>query len=143
MGGGGILVVTGHRYLGGFIGDRESEERWLAENIKGWEESVETLSRVSCKHPQSIYAGLQESLQQEWSFVQRVTPGIGDAFGPVEKVLRETFVPALFEGLGEGVPERGVTCLSVKQAVLALPKPTQTAPENCTASCVVIGHLVA
>ena len=61
--------MTGHRYLGDFIGDRESEERWLAENIKGWEESVETLSRVSCKHPQSIYAGLQESLQQEWSFV--------------------------------------------------------------------------
>ena len=29
--------------------------------------------------------------------MQRVTPGIGDAFGPVEKALRETFVPALFE----------------------------------------------
>ena len=41
--------------------------------------------------------------------MQRVTPGIGDDFGPVEKALRETFVPALFEGLGDGVPERGVT----------------------------------
>ena len=70
---------------------------------------VETLAGLSRKHPQSAYAGLQKSLQQEWKFVQRVTPGIGDAFGPVEKPLRETFVPAPFQGLGQGAPERGVT----------------------------------
>ena len=52
--------------------------------------------------------------------MQRFTPGIGDAFGPEEKAL----VPALFEGLGEGAPERGVTRLPVKQAGLALPDPT-------------------
>ena len=52
---------------------------------------------------------LQKSLHQEWAFVQRVTPGIGEALGQVEKALRETFVPALFEGLGNGVSERGVT----------------------------------
>ena len=46
--------------------------------------------------------------------MQRVTPGIGDDFGPVEKALRETFVPALVEGLGDGVPERGITRLPVK-----------------------------
>ena len=72
-----------------------------------------------------------------------MTPGVGDAFGPVETVLKETFVPALFEGLVEGMTERGVTRLPVKQAVLALPDPSQTASENWTASCVITGHLVA
>ena len=79
--------------------------------------------------------------------MQRATLGIGDAFGnafgQVEKALRETFVPALFEGLGDGVQERGVTRLPVKQAGLALPDPTQTAPDNWTASCVITGQLVA
>ena len=75
--------------------------------------------------------------------MQRVTPGIGDASGPAEKALRKTFVPVLFEGLGDGVPERGFTRLPVKQVGLALPDPTQTAPENWTAYCVVTGHLVA
>ena len=56
--------------------------------------------------------------------MQRVTPGIGDAFGLVEKALRESFLPEFFEGLGNGVPERGVTRLPVKQAGLALPDPT-------------------
>ena len=74
--------------------------------------------------------------------MQHATPGIGDAFRPVETALKEIFVPALFEGLGDGVPEQGVTRLSVKQAGLALPGPSQTAPENCTASCVITGHLV-
>ena len=66
---------------------------------------METLVRVSRKHPQSSYAGLQKSLQQEWAFMQWVTPGIGNAFNPVEKALREIFFPALFEGLAEGAPD--------------------------------------
>ena len=91
---------------------------------------MEILVGVSCKHTQ-------------WEFVQRVTPGIGDAFVLVEKALRETFVTDLFEGLEERAPERGFTRLPVKQAGLALPDPTQTAPENWTASCVITGHIVA
>ena len=115
----------------------------MTDNITGWAESVETLACVSRKHPQSAYVGLQKSLQQEWAFMQRVTPGIGDAFGLVEKALRENFVLSLFEGLGDSVPERGVTRLPVKQAVLDLPDPTQTDPANWTASCVITLHLVA
>ena len=54
------------------------------------------------KHPQSAYSGLQNSLQQEWAFVQQVTPSIGDTFSPVDKSLQETSFLELFEGLGEG-----------------------------------------
>ena len=65
----GIKVVTGHQYLGGFIGDSEAEKRWLAGKVTGWAESVETLTGVSRKHPQSAYARLHKSLHQEWEFV--------------------------------------------------------------------------
>ena len=61
---------------------------------------MKTLARVARKHPQSAYAGLQNSLQQEWEFVQQVTPSIRYAFGLVEEALRETFLPTLFQGLG-------------------------------------------
>ena len=47
--------------------------------------------------------------------MQRVTPGIGDAFGLVEGALRETFLLFLFRGLGEGAPGIEVTCLSVNR----------------------------
>ena len=60
----GLKLVTGSRYLRGFIGEGEAEKSWLEGKVAGWVESVETIARVSCKHPQSAYAGLQKSLQQ-------------------------------------------------------------------------------
>ena len=60
---------------------------------------MKILAGVAHNHPKSAYAGLQKSLHQEWYFVQRVTPGVGDAFGQVEEALRKIFVPALYEGL--------------------------------------------
>ena len=76
--------------MGGYIGDREATGSWLVAKIKGWMESVAILAGVAQKHPQSAYAGLQKSLQQEWEFLQPVTPGVGNAFGLAEMALKET-----------------------------------------------------
>ena len=72
----------------------------------------------------------------------RFTLGIGDSFVPVEEEIEKAFLPALFEGIGGGVPGRAITHLPVKQAGMALPDPTLTAPENWQAPCVITGHLV-
>ena len=69
-------------------GGVEVERGWLKDKIQGWTESVRILSGVAQNNPQSTYAGLQKSLQQDWAFVQRVVPGGGDAFGPVEVALK-------------------------------------------------------
>ena len=57
--------------------------------------------------------------------MQRVTPVIGDAFGPVEEEINTAFLPELFKGVGDGAPGRETTRLPVKQAGLALPDPTR------------------
>ena len=75
--------------------------------------------------------------------MQQLTLGIRDAFRPVEEEISEAFLPALFEGVGDGVPGRSITRLPVKQAGLALPATTETAPDNWQASCVITGHLVS
>ena len=66
----GIKVVTGSWYLGGFVKNRESDDSLLVEKVQGCTELVKTLSGVAHNHPQSAYTGLQNSLQQEWGFVQ-------------------------------------------------------------------------
>ena len=86
---------------------------------------------------------MMKLLQQEWAFVQRVTPNIGEAFDPVEQALMCAFIPSLLQGLWEVTPGRGVTCLPVKKAGLDLPDLTKTASENWTASCVITWHLVS
>ena len=48
----------------------------------------------------------------------------------MEEEIAQAFLPALFEGVGDGAPGRDITRLPVKQAGMALPDPTRTAPEN-------------
>ena len=62
--------------------------------------------------------------------MQRVTPGIGDAFGPVEEEIATALLPELFRGVGDGAPGRAINHLPVKQTGLSLPDPTWTAPDN-------------
>ena len=126
----GIKSVIESRYLGGIVGGREAESQWVRTKVEGWAESNKTLDGVARKHPQSAYTGLQKLLQQEWAFVQRVTPGIREEFGPAEEEIAKAFLPTLFKGIGDGALGRKITRLTVKQAGMDLPIPTRMAPEN-------------
>ena len=53
------------------------------------------------------------------------------------------FLMDLFQGFMEGIPGQEITRLPAKQTGLALQDPTKTAPDNCTATCVITGNLVA
>ena len=94
----GLQIVKGSRYLGVFFGTKEAQDSWMGVNVDGWWAFVDTLVGVACRYLQTAYAGLQKSLQQEWAFVQRVTPDIGMALQVAEDMLRDIFLPALFQG---------------------------------------------
>ena len=102
-----------------------------------------TLDGMVHWHPQTAYAVLQKSLQQEWAFVQHVTSGIGMAFQPVEDELRYTFFSDLFQKATSQIPRRVITVMPFKQTEMELPNPTQTTGDNLTASFFIIGHLFA
>lgn len=73
------------------------------------------------------------SLQQEWQYLQRVVPGCGAAFQPIEDAIRDVFIPALLQGLPDET-QRELTSLSVRHAGLGLPDPTSTAQGNYATS---------
>ena len=75
--------------------------------------------------------------------MQHVTPDIGIDFQVVEDTMRYIFLRALFQGSTAQIPGMDITGLPVKQARISLPNPTWTAGANWTASCVIMGHLVA
>lgn len=86
---------------------------------------------------------MMKSFQQEWQFIQRVTPGLSDEFDVVEHALNDDFLPALFGTESVSDTRRQLACLPVKHSGLALPNPTTTAESNWKASTLVCGHLVA
>ena len=89
-------VKTGNRYLGGFIGEPAARDEWIQEKTTDWAQAVKELASVASSYPQSAYAGMQKSLQNEWQFVQRVRSKIAEKFEPVKDALNTHFIPALF-----------------------------------------------
>ena len=123
----GMQVVTGSRYLRGFVGTETAQAWWFEEKVVGGQYLVSILAGVAHWPPQTAYAVLQKYLHQEWDFVQCATPDIGMAFQPVEDELQDTFLPDLFQGATPQISGRVITSLPVKQAGITLPNPNQTA----------------
>ncbi len=132
----------GYRYVGGFLGSDTAQSAWLAPQKENWVQGVVSLAQVAKRHPQTAYAGLTKSLQQEWQYLQRVVPDCGAAFQPVEDAIRTVFLPALLQAT-EAECQRELSTVSVSQAGLGLPDPTQSAEACFAASEACTGHLVA
>ena len=100
------------------------------------------MAGLECNCPHTVYAGLHNSLHQEWYFVQRVTLDIGAVFQPVEDALREAFLPDLFKVATYQIPGRVITSMPVKQDSIDIPDLNQNAGSNWTTLCVITIHLV-
>lgn len=111
---------TGSCFLGAFIGDKSLKNDWAFEKNDLWSNALVELSKVAIQFPQAAYVGIQKSLQDEWQFVQRTTPGLSNQFPPLEDVIESSFFPSLFDGM---VCSRLLSQLPVKWGGLAIPIP--------------------
>ena len=93
-----LNFVSGHRYLGAYLGPQADLEAWVKPQVEAWSHGVKVLAKIPRRHPQSAYAGLGMSLQLEWQYLQRTVPGVGTLLGPIEEALREKLFPSLFGG---------------------------------------------
>ena len=116
----------GTRYLGSHIGAECVMRSWLEPKIQKWVEAIKVMGHAAKRYPQTAYAGMTRSLMCEWQYLQRVLPGVSDAFEPIEEVLRCRFIPQL---LGQAtVSDRLRERLKqpVKNGGLGIPNPCET-----------------
>jgi len=132
-------LATGHRYLGGFIGEPGPTEEWLSNKTSTWETSVRQLATACKDYPQTAYCAMQKSLQMQWQFVQRVVCCPSDTFSNVELALAADFLPALFDSKP---PPRAITSLPIKLSGLAIMDPTATCQSNYNASQSISGDII-
>jgi len=107
----GIRIVTGHRFLGGFIGDSGDRQNFVMQKVLNWSNHVRAFAAVASLQPQGAYAALTKSLQSEWLFTLQVIPHCGPLFADLEKSLSSCFLPALF----------GVEVSSTERQLFSLP----------------------
>ena len=97
-----------------------TQMEWAEGKMTGCSSAVTTFVRVVRHHPQVSYSGMQSSLQQEWHFSQRITPGMDPAFSPVETALREAFLPDHFKNAELDMPGQVVIIPPEKETWMAL-----------------------
>ena len=68
----GIKVVSGLRFLGGYIGEDDECELYVKQKIEKWVHCEASLSKAAESQPQATFAVLVKSIQCEWRFLQRV-----------------------------------------------------------------------
>jgi hypothetical protein len=126
----------GHRYVGGFVGSPTTEAAWIAPQVHQWTCGVDSLASVARRHPQTAFAGLAKSLQAEWQYLQRVSPGTGGHFAPIEDAIATRFLPALLDcGAAEAAKIRDLLALPIRLGGLGIPDPTTTG-DHCYESSV-------
>ena len=95
----GVVVVEGHRVLGGFVGSKLAGDEWAANKIQTWDKSLKILAHVATTQPQAAYVAVSKSLQNEWGYLQRVFPDCQELFSPLRKTLMEDFILSLVGNL--------------------------------------------
>ena len=121
----------GSRYVGGFVGDDNTLQEWLTPKLENWRHGVRVLARIARRYPQSAFAGLRLSLQNEWQYLQRVLPDSSAIFQPLADAITEDFLPALFGATPEEIANlRDLFELGPGFAGLGLPCPTKSGPRN-------------
>ena len=70
-----INIVSGQRFLGGFIGSVEDTAKWLNSKLNAWTKAISKLSVAAQDFPQAAFTSFTKSLQNEWAFLQRILQG--------------------------------------------------------------------
>ena len=122
----GFKVVTGQRFLGGFIGNDESTFEYLEGKVRSWESCVEKLASAAESQPQAVHAAFARSLQFEWCHLQRIVQNCGSAFKPLQDIINNRLLPAIFGGSISNI-EKSIISLPARMGGMGIRDPVETA----------------
>ena len=139
-----INICTGKRYLGGALGTDDFGEQFLKDKVNGWIKEVKVLAQVAKSQPHAAYAAFVHGLIGRWVYTLRVgLPSAANLTLPLEKAVRQTFIPAL-----TGQPElnnlvRDLLSLPARQGGLGIVNATELPAIQQTTSAAVCQPLVS
>ena len=125
----GVNIVSGSRYLGGCIGEKEVVHDFVKDKVGKWVDSINNLTKAAHKYPQAVHSCFTKSLQCEWNYLQRVVPGCDDLYEELKTTINQVLIPAIF---GREVLQREYELLELPVRIggMALKDPVKTASTN-------------
>ena len=123
----GVQIVSGHRFLGGYVGDPVESMKFVRSKVETWVHCIECLAQAADSQPQAAHTALSHSLQFEWSYLSRVVPDCTFAFDPLRAAIRERFWSSLLGDTASEV-EKSLFSLPIRLGGLGIRVPADLAP---------------
>ena len=82
-----INVVTGFKFIGGFIGSGNDIEKWLIEKVQKRVSCVHSLASAAEEFPHSAHTVLTKSLPHEWGYIMLGGSGVENYLNPSRDFL--------------------------------------------------------
>ena len=87
----GLTIVSGHRYLGGFVGDQTELAKYVRSRVIKWSSQINAVTQAAASFPHEAFSAISRSNQSKWSFLTRVVPDAGQFLGDLEEAVRNNF----------------------------------------------------
>ena len=153
-GSGGVLIQTegskdtgvevtseGTRHLGAAVGHTDFRHGYIKEKVKQWVKIVHKLAEVAVTQPHAAFAAFTHCLQGQWTFLSRTMPDCAEHFQPLEDVIQQDFIHALFKRQVTE-PERDMLSLPARMGGMGIFKPVQECKISSTNSQFISAPLV-
>ena len=122
-----VISADGQRHLGAAIGHRDYTATYVTSKVQAWCNDVKRLAEVADIFPHAAYAAFTHGLFSRWSYLMRTIPDITDFLQPLEDVIHQSFIPALFGHPPCSSIERDLYALPVRLGGLGLMNPCSAA----------------
>ena len=113
------ITTNGKRHLGATIGTNGFKNDYMQEKVSEWCSKLKVLSKMAHSNPQTAYAAYIFGEQHKYTYFMRTIQGISDILKPIDDVMDNEFIPALF-GSNITPNEREIISLPIREGGLGL-----------------------
>ena len=114
------ITAEGKIHLGAVIGSREYRDRYVKDLVKVWDKQLTILSTIAKTQPQAAYLAFASGFKSKLYFL-RTIPNIRHLLLPVERTIRNKFIPAVTGCHICSDKERVLISLPTRYGELAIP----------------------
>ena len=137
------ITAEGKRHLGAVIGSTEYRDKYVKDLVKDWDNQLTILSTIAESKPQAVYLAFANGFKNKLNYFLRTVPNIRHLLLPLEKIIRNKFIPAVTGCHIWSDKERVLVSLPTRYDGLAIPILNETAEIDFMNSSKITSELTA
>ena len=123
----GVNITTeGRRLLGAALGSGQFVSDYVSALVTSLVDRVAALAEIARSQPHAALTAFNRGLSSEWTFLSRTVAGVSPLMQPLEKTIRQVFLPALTGRHAPNDDERDLLALPIRLGGMGLADPSRS-----------------